>query len=59
VKTDVEVEVRNVTYYAYRRQPSFDWLKNYEYPNIITGTNMVCYKHSRNITIFIENTSTK
>jgi hypothetical protein len=38
VKTGVEVEVRNVTYYVYRRQPSFDWLKDYEYPNIITGT---------------------
>jgi hypothetical protein len=36
VKTSVEVEVRNVTYYIYRCQPSFDLLKNYEYPNIIT-----------------------
>ena len=59
VKTGVEVEVRNVTYYIYRCQLSFNWLKNYEYPNIITGTNMVYYKHSRNITISIENTSTK
>ena len=59
MKTGVEVEVRNVTYYTYRCQPSFDWLKNHEYPNIITGTNMVYYKHSRTITIFIENTYTK
>ena len=59
MKTSVEVEVMNVTYYIYRCQPSFDWLKNYEYPNINTGTNMVYYKQSRNITILIENTSTK
>jgi hypothetical protein len=50
VKTGVEVEVRNITYYIYRKT---------EYPNIITGTNMVYYKHSRNITILTENTSTK
>ena len=57
MKTGVEVEVRNVTYYTHRCQPSFDWLKNYEYPNIITGTNMVYYKHCRNITIFKLNSS--
>jgi len=57
VKPGVAVVVRNIRYYIYRCQPSFDWLKNYECRNIITGTKRVYYKYDRNITILIEYSS--
>jgi isocitrate dehydrogenase len=57
VKPGVAIVVRNVRYYIYRCQPSFDWLTNYECQNIITGTNRVYYKYDRNITILIKYSS--
>jgi hypothetical protein len=57
VKPGVAVVVRKVRYYIYRCQPSFNWRKNYECRNIITGTNRVCHKHDINIIILIEYSS--
>ena len=57
VKPGVAVVLRKVRYYIYRCQPSFDWRKNYECRNIITGTNRVCHKHDINIIILIEYSS--